>query len=905
MKKALSLFLSLVLIVGIIPAAQLDLRVSAAIISCIDYFAEGDYSSNQGQYVANIAKAQLGKDESDLPYSYDWCSYFATDCAWKAGVASSVVPRRGYAHDLVEFFMTDSDSKVYFRQDSNYFNGSFLYKDHEPQPGDIIGVCNDGNYNSITNNNVDGNYSKRYCVDHIGLVWKVDRENGWIYTIEGNTSDAVNSYRYRWNNSDNNGLKEWSSTTYIQYVCHPNYQGSSIVTVPEGVYTIHNVRNLDKVLDIQYDSTACGANIQLYDNWCNQVQKFRVVSKGDYYCIQSVYSGMWLDTASPYNADGCNIQLWNTNTQTEQKWVFEDAGNGNVYIRSLYGVYLDTAGGSTDNSTNVETYHFDGTTSQQWKMVRVSESASISVEEGVYEIHNVRNPSRVMDIRWNSLDDFAVVQLYDDIDNKIEKFRIVKLGAYYGIQSVYSGKWLDIHAPVVGERNQTIQLYSSNANPEEKWVFEDAGNGNVLIRSLNDVYVDTESGATENSTPLKTFTYDGSTSQQWTLVKTTEQPTAILSVDESCCDNQTQVVFSFGGSNSGVYTLGLYKDGQRIEGLQVDGHTYTRVFSEPGEYSAYMTAYSYPDYADSNWVYWTVYDQTTAFLDINHEFAEIGENVTFSFSSHNSGNYILGIYKDGQRIQTISLVYGHEYSMFFTEAGNYSAYMTAFSNHIESADSNWVYWAVGTRPVITPISDSTIVDGQSHQITGLSVGSTATEFEKEFVSISGGSFEYEYPTAKQTMGTGTKVNVYNNDQQLVDSYTVVVFGDIDGNSWYDGTDAYFVRLVASGMIPSSALTDAQRAACDANHDGVIDEADTAIIERAGLLLNQIDQTLPQEELETNSVYLEYCGLIDQSIEITEPDQPTETDEPQPVAQSVLGWLKALFTVVLNWLLRVF
>ncbi len=225
----------------------------------------------------------------------------------------------------------------------------------------------------------------------------------------------------------------------------------------------------------------------------------------------------------------------------------------------------------------------------------------------------------------------------------------------------------------------------------------------------------------------------------------------------------------------------------------------------------------------------------------------------------------------------------------------------------------YAHWATKT-PVVNPASGSgTVVDTTAHFIYGLTAGGTADGFEQNYVTVSGGSFEYEYPTEKQVMGTGTKVKVYDIEQQLVDTYTVVIFGDVDGDSWYDGTDAYFVRLVASGMVSANLLTDAQRMACDANHDGAIDAADVALIEQAGLLLAQVDQTVPMEELQNNSVYLEYCNLIDQNIEITEPDQPTPAEEPapideqesQPATQTVWGWLKMLFTVILNWLLRVF
>ena len=154
--------------------------------------------------------------------------------------------------------------------------------------------------------------------------------------------------------------------------------------------------------------------------------------------------------------------------------------------------------------------------------------------------------------------------------------------------------------------------------------------------------------------------------------------------------------------------------------------------------------------------------------------------------------------------------------------------------------------------------------------------------------------------------TGSLVKVYSGST-MVASYSLVLFGDINGDGWYDGTDAYFVSLLANGTLPQTALNAAQRKACDANHDGAIDAADVAILEQAGLLLNAVDQTLPQDELETNSVYLEYCGLIDQTIEMIEPDeaQPIVIERLQPEAQSLWSRITALLSVVLNWLLGIF
>ena len=209
-----------------------------------------------------------------------------------------------------------------------------------------------------------------------------------------------------------------------------------------------------------------------------------------------------------------------------------------------------------------------------------------------------------------------------------------------------------------------------------------------------------------------------------------------------------------------------------------------------------------------------------------------------------------------------------------------------------------------SAPVVTPASDGVVVNEETHFIYGLSVGMAA----QECVAVSNGTAVYVYSHENQALGTGTAVNICNNNDQLVDSYTIVVFGDVDGDGWYDGTDAYFVQLVVSGMISESALTDAQRMAADCNHDGVIDSADAVLLEQAGLLLESVDQTLPNNELQTNSVFLEYCSLIDQTAEINEPDQPAADTPAEKTAQacaSIWQIILDLFKRLINFVTMMF
>ena len=134
-----------------------------------------------------------------------------------------------------------------------------------------------------------------------------------------------------------------------------------------------------------------------------------------------------------------------------------------------------------------------------------------------------------------------------------------------------------------------------------------------------------------------------------------------------------------------------------------------------------------------------------------------------------------------------------------------------------------------------------------------------------------------------------------------------MLGDVNGDGWYNGVDAFFVNLIVNGLIPSSALTEAQRMAADCNHDGVIDNTDAALLEQAGLLLAQVDQTAAPEELQTNSVYLEYCSLIDQTVEITDP-APAEANESaagQGSAASVWQIIFDLLKPLVNFVTMMF
>ncbi len=94
--------------------------------------------------------------------------------------------------------------------------------------------------------------------------------------------------------------------------------------------------------------------------------------------------------------------------------------------------------------------------------------------------------------------------------------------------------------------------------------------------------------------------------------------------------------------------------------------------------------------------------------------------------------------------------------------------------------------------------------------------------------------------SKNGIGTGTVIRLVNGGEVLK-YYTLIIFGDVDGNARADGTDANLVYALNADLIELSALSTAQQYACDANNDGRIDVEDYNLLIQAGLLKTTVNQ----------------------------------------------------------------
>ena len=129
------------------------------------------FTAGGNQAIVEVALTQLGNQGGQPYWSWygfnsrvEWCACFVSWCADQCGyIESGLVPKFAGCVDGANWFKS---------------NGKWQDRTYEPKTGDIIFFDWEG----------DG------TTDHVGIVEKC--ENGTVYTVEGNSSDACKQRQY-------------------------------------------------------------------------------------------------------------------------------------------------------------------------------------------------------------------------------------------------------------------------------------------------------------------------------------------------------------------------------------------------------------------------------------------------------------------------------------------------------------------------------------------------------------------------------------------------------------------------------------------------------------------------------------------------------------------------------------
>lgn len=204
----------------------------------------------------------------------------------------------------------------------------------------------------------------------------------------------------------------------------------------------------------------------------------------------------------------------------------------------------------------------------------------------------------------------------------------------------------------------------------------------------------------------------------------------------------------------------------------------------------------------------------------------------------------------------------------------------------------------GKKPIVPVDGTETVVEYTEKYIYGILPG--MSDLSANITSVDG--YSYTLEKSGELVGTSTTVVIVHGNES-VDRYTVILFGDVNGDGWYDGTDAMIVSCIVNGLLTREQVGDAVWMAADCNYDGVIDQADVDLLNQAGVLLANIDQSQSEETLMTDSSYEEYLNLIDQQVEVTS-EETTEDNTETPIPDKwetfirlVINLIKQIFSII--------
>lgn len=116
------------------------------------------------------------------------------------------------------------------------------------------------------------------------------------------------------------------------------------------------------------------------------------------------------------------------------------------------------------------------------------------------------------------------------------------------------------------------------------------------------------------------------------------------------------------------------------------------------------------------------------------------------------------------------------------------------------------------------------VDDANGYVYGVDIG--AADVASYFAATNNGSVKVVENEQGVTNGTGAKVQLLKSNGELYKEYTLIIFGDLNGDAMVDSTDSFAIMQQVAGL---SELTELQSFAGDLNADSMCDSTDSFAI----------------------------------------------------------------------------
>ena len=157
--------------------------------------------------------------------------------------------------------------------------------------------------------------------------------------------------------------------------------------------------------------------------------------------------------------------------------------------------------------------------------------------------------------------------------------------------------------------------------------------------------------------------------------------------------------------------------------------------------------------------------------------------------------------------------------------------ITSIPENVENIDvenaSKSATITTGGADLVAKADMPTVIDNTNKYIYGI----TAGDIVEDYIQVNNGSYELVENSTGKTNGTGATVNVKNASGTVVDTYTVIIFGDVNGDGTITATDKAMIAKIALGGTIDGV---ANNVASDTNGDRTVTATDSAIVSKGAL-----------------------------------------------------------------------
>ncbi|MDO5157114.1 MAG: dockerin type I domain-containing protein [Eubacteriales bacterium] len=180
-------------------------------------------------------------------------------------------------------------------------------------------------------------------------------------------------------------------------------------------------------------------------------------------------------------------------------------------------------------------------------------------------------------------------------------------------------------------------------------------------------------GSVENSKPV-----------YFEVVNCEKEPSYFnISTDKNKYMVGEEMQITFESDTAVKYGVGVHLNGEPYDYIDSFNNEEKITLSKAGTYYFYGSAFNSKGYADNSSPVWVnVYDSAPEISKISIDDSElcVGDTITFKVESDTATAYSLGIYKDGERYDSIWDFTEETHEYLLKESGEYSVYVTSYNS---------------------------------------------------------------------------------------------------------------------------------------------------------------------------------------------------------------------------------